>query len=125
VLHKDDMTSISPITPGIALITGASSGIGKASAFALHKAGWTVILVARRKEALDEAVDQMNGGGVGRARAIPADLAVEDEILAVFETVKKEYGRLDLLFNVRSLSTTQKKNRLLLERRDGLAQDTN
>jgi NADP-dependent 3-hydroxy acid dehydrogenase YdfG len=119
------MTSISPITPGIALITGASSGIGKASAFALHKAGWTVILVARRKEALDEAVDQMNGGGVGRARAIPADLAVEDEILAVFETVKKEYGRLDLLFNVRSLSTTQKKNRLLLERRDGLAQDTN
>lgn len=86
------MSSIAPITPGIALVTGSSSGIGRASAIALHKTGWTVILVARRKDALDDAVRQMNEDGQNRARAIPADLSVEEEILAVFETVKKDYG---------------------------------
>ncbi|KAI9636593.1 short-chain dehydrogenase/reductase SDR [Dioszegia hungarica] len=93
------MTSITPITPGIALVTGASSGIGRSAAIALHKVGWTVILVARRKDALEDAVQLMNEGGGERARALPADLSVEEEVLAVFETIKKDYGRLDLLFN--------------------------
>lgn len=87
------MTSFAPIIPGIALVTGASSGIGRSAAVALHKAGWTVALVARRKEALDEAVGLMNADGEGRARAIPADLGVEEEILGVFDVIKKEYGK--------------------------------
>jgi NAD(P)-dependent dehydrogenase (short-subunit alcohol dehydrogenase family) len=86
------MTSMTPITPGIALITGASSGIGRSAAIALHKAGWAVILVARRKEALDDAVRLMNEDGGSRARAIPANLAVEEEVIAIFETIRKDYG---------------------------------
>jgi NAD(P)-dependent dehydrogenase (short-subunit alcohol dehydrogenase family) len=87
------MTSITPIKPGIALVTGASSGIGRSAAIALHKAGWTVILVARRKDALEDAVQLMNEGGGERARALPADLSVEEEVLAVFEMIKKDYGK--------------------------------
>ena len=86
------MTTFSPITPGIAIITGASSGIGRSAAIALNKAGWTVVLVARRKEAMDEAIVAMGEEGGKRARAIVADLSKEEEVLMVFRVVRQEYG---------------------------------
>lgn len=57
----------------VALITGASSGIGRACAFRFAREGYSVALVARRKEALDEAVQAIEEEG-GRASAFPADL---------------------------------------------------
>jgi NAD(P)-dependent dehydrogenase (short-subunit alcohol dehydrogenase family) len=82
----------------IALVTGASSGIGMACAHALAKEGWMVVLVARRAQALEQAVAAA-GEFAGNCVAMPADLSREAEVQALFDGVKQRFGRLDLLFN--------------------------
>ena len=81
----------------VALVTGASAGIGKASALALIKAGFTVVLTARRKDKLDEAAAE--GAKLGTCLAVPSDMTDPQSIAALFATVKEKFGRLDLLFN--------------------------
>jgi NAD(P)-dependent dehydrogenase (short-subunit alcohol dehydrogenase family) len=81
----------------VALVTGASAGIGKASALALIKAGFTVVLTARRKDKLDEAAAE--GAKLGKCLAVPSDMTDPQSIAALFATVKEKFGRLDLLFN--------------------------
>jgi NAD(P)-dependent dehydrogenase (short-subunit alcohol dehydrogenase family) len=82
----------------IAVVTGAGSGIGRHSALALAKAGWTVALAGRRKEALDATVEAGGGTG-GRLLAVVADVGDPASVQALFATVKERFGRLDLLFN--------------------------
>jgi NAD(P)-dependent dehydrogenase (short-subunit alcohol dehydrogenase family) len=74
----------------IALITGSSSGIGKAAALALNAAGWTVCVTARRKDALDITVEEMSDSQ--RGLAIPADLSKPEDVKRVFETIKQKFG---------------------------------
>ncbi len=81
----------------VALVTGASSGIGKACALALIKAGFTVVLTARRKDKLDEAAAE--GSKLGKCLAVPSDMTDPTSIAALFATVKEKFGRLDVLFN--------------------------
>ncbi len=83
---------------GIALVTGAGTGIGRASALALAEAGWTVVLAGRRPEPLDAVAHAILASG-GDALAVPTDVADEDSVDALFEEVRRLYGRLDLLFN--------------------------
>ena len=85
----------------VALVTGASSGIGKACALALLKESWTVILVGRRLEALQETASE---SGSPLAEVMPADLTKEDEVKKLFDQVEKRFGRLDLLFNNAGIS---------------------
>jgi len=87
----------------IALVTGASSGIGRACALALLAEGWTVVLVGRRNEALQQAITDA-GVNSGHAHAVSADLSVEAEVTALFSAVQKKHGRLDLLFNNAGMS---------------------
>ena len=87
----------------IALVTGASSGIGKACALALLNEGWTVVLVGRRADALEETVAAAGAHGA-HALALPTDLCREPEVKALFEQVRKRFGRLDLLFNNAGIS---------------------
>src|SRR5471030_2172251 len=82
----------------IALITGAGSGIGKASAIALAQEGFAVALVGRRAELL-LAVERTIKEAGGAALAIPGDVTKESDVIACFEKVKSQFGRLDLLFN--------------------------
>jgi NAD(P)-dependent dehydrogenase (short-subunit alcohol dehydrogenase family) len=82
----------------IALVTGASSGIGKACALALLKEGWQVVLVGRRADALAAAVAEA-GANAGNAHAIPTDLSKEPEVTALFDQIRSRFGRLDLVFN--------------------------
>jgi NAD(P)-dependent dehydrogenase (short-subunit alcohol dehydrogenase family) len=84
--------------PKIALVTGASSGIGKACATALLHDGWQVAFVGRRAELLNEAVAAAGESGA-RALALPCDVADEAQVAAAFAQVKQRFGRLDLLFN--------------------------
>jgi NAD(P)-dependent dehydrogenase (short-subunit alcohol dehydrogenase family) len=84
--------------PKIALVTGASSGIGKACATALLHDGWHVVFVGRRAELLKEAIAAAGEAGT-RGLALPCDVADEDQVAAAFAQVKERYGRLDLLFN--------------------------
>jgi NAD(P)-dependent dehydrogenase (short-subunit alcohol dehydrogenase family) len=87
----------------IALVTGASSGIGKACALALLQEGWQVVLVGRRADALAAAVAEA-GANAGHAHAIPTDLSKEPEVKALFEQIRSRFGRLDLVFNNAGIS---------------------
>ncbi len=82
----------------IAMVIGASGGIGRACALALLAEGWRVILVGRREAALRATVD---AAGATRAAALvaPADVSDPTSVARLFAHVKREYGRLDLLFN--------------------------
>jgi NAD(P)-dependent dehydrogenase (short-subunit alcohol dehydrogenase family) len=82
----------------VALVTGAGSGIGRASALALLNAGFHVVLAGRRADAL-EATVQAAGANAGRALAVPSDITRPDQVRALFEATKKAFGRLDVLFN--------------------------
>jgi len=76
------------------LITGAGSGIGRATAGAFVKAGWGVALVGRRREALEETARAIGGGLV-----LPADVTKADQVETVFAEAVARFGRLDALFN--------------------------
>ena len=85
-------------TSKIALVTGAGSGIGQACALGLLAEGWQVALVGRRADAL-QATLTVAGTAAARAVAMPCDVTNEDEVIKVFNSVKQQFGRLDLLFN--------------------------
>ena len=82
----------------IALVTGAGSGIGKACTLALLEEGWHVVLVGRRREALQQVIDQAAAAG-DRATPMTADVGDEAQVAAVFDALRRRHGRLDLLFN--------------------------
>ena len=82
----------------IAIVTGAGSGIGRASAVALLKAGYSVALAGRRAEALAESV-KLAGADGARALAVPTDVTNPESVRALFAQVKDKWGRLDVLFN--------------------------
>jgi NAD(P)-dependent dehydrogenase (short-subunit alcohol dehydrogenase family) len=79
----------------IALVTGAGSGIGRASAIALAEAGFTVVLTGRRREPIEAAASDAGGGAVG----LTCDVRDPASISALFAEVDARFGRLDLLFN--------------------------
>ncbi len=82
----------------VALITGASKGIGKSIAKALAEAGVHAVLTARSKDLLEEVGGEIKRSG-GRATIIAADLSREDDIIALFDNIKKSIGSLDILIN--------------------------
>jgi len=84
-------------SPKVAIITGAGSGIGKATALALLKEGYAVALAGRREEALAQTASESGAGE--RALAVPADVTDPDSVKALFAKTKETFGRLDLLFN--------------------------
>jgi len=86
------------MTPRIALVTGAGSGIGRAAALALQKAGFSVVLTGRRSDALDET-SALATSSAGRMLAVPADVSRPDDVRRLFAQTKETFGRLDLLFN--------------------------
>jgi len=86
------------LTDKVALVTGASSGIGEAAATALAARGVSVAVSGRRRERLEELVRRIEAAG-GKAIALPGDVAVEsDATKAVAETMAR-LGRLDILVN--------------------------
>jgi len=84
----------------VAVVTGASSGIGAAAAEALAQEGAAVVVAARREDRLKELVGRIEGaGGHGRVLPVACDVSEEDQAHALIERAKSEYGRVDILVN--------------------------
>jgi NAD(P)-dependent dehydrogenase (short-subunit alcohol dehydrogenase family) len=84
--------------PGVAVVTGAGSGLGRAITRELLAAGWKVAAAGRREHLLTESV----AGGdwpAASALAMPADVTSPDSVAALFAAVRQRWGRLDLLVN--------------------------
>ena len=81
----------------VAVVTGAGSGIGKASALALLSAGYCVALAGRRAELLEQTVAESGAGA--RALAVPTDVARSADVNALFAKTKEKFGSVDVLFN--------------------------
>ncbi|WP_186068969.1 SDR family NAD(P)-dependent oxidoreductase [Burkholderia gladioli] len=82
----------------VALVTGASSGIGRAAAIELARRGAKLVVAARRQPELDSLVAEIAAAG-GEARAFVADIAQEAEVRALVDFAAVIYGRLDIAFN--------------------------
>jgi NAD(P)-dependent dehydrogenase (short-subunit alcohol dehydrogenase family) len=82
----------------VAIVTGAGSGIGEATALALLAEGYCVSLAGRRKDQL-ERVAASAGGASDRALVVPTDVADPGSVRNLFARTKEAFGRLDLLFN--------------------------
>jgi NAD(P)-dependent dehydrogenase (short-subunit alcohol dehydrogenase family) len=102
------------ITGKVAVVTGASRGIGRAIAVALAQAGVDVVCTARSTEAqphkvlpgtIEETARQVQALG-RRAVAIPADVSKEEEVEAMARRVLAEFGRLDILVNNAAIATS-------------------
>jgi NAD(P)-dependent dehydrogenase (short-subunit alcohol dehydrogenase family) len=88
----------------IALVTGAGSGIGRASALALQAAGYAVILAGRRATQLEETASMAAPSG-GPLLAVPSDVGKPEEVRALFAATREKFGRLDVLFNNAGIGT--------------------
>ncbi len=86
------------LTDQVAIVTGASRGIGRAIAMALADCGAHVILAARDSDALATAAGGIIASG-GRATAIPTDVTDEPAVTALFDRVHRDHARLDILIN--------------------------
>jgi hypothetical protein len=83
------------LTGSAAVVTGASSGIGEATARALGRDGCAVALVARREDRLEDIAEEIDA----RTLVVPTDVADEDAVRAMVETVTEELGDIDVLVN--------------------------
>lgn len=82
----------------IAVVTGAGSGIGRATTIELIRNGWTVYLAGRRREPLEETL-RLAGPDESASEAIPTDVTSQDAVERLFARVVERSGRVDLLFN--------------------------
>jgi len=85
----------STATDRVALITGASSGIGEATARALHAAGFKVALLARRADRIEAIAEELGEGAV----AVAADVTDRDALVTAAAQVREQLGRVDTLVN--------------------------
>ena len=85
--------------PKTILITGAGSGIGRATALAFLAAGWNVGLIGRRIEALEEVASRQ-----GAALVLQCDVTIEGQVTRAFAQAAQRFGRIDALFNNAGLS---------------------
>jgi NAD(P)-dependent dehydrogenase (short-subunit alcohol dehydrogenase family) len=88
----------------VAVVTGASNGIGRGIAEMFAAEGAKTVLVARRAEVLNEVAAGIRARG-GEALPVPTDLTQEREVIALFDAVRKSYGRLDVLVNNAGVAT--------------------
>ena len=86
------------ITGKVVVITGASSGLGEATARLLAKQGATVALAARRAERIDALAAEINAAG-GKALAVATDVTDREQVRALVDAVVKKFGKVDVMLN--------------------------
>ncbi|MCA6286240.1 SDR family oxidoreductase [Phenylobacterium sp.] len=91
------MSATPSFPPGVAVVTGAGSGIGRAAALALADRGWSVVLAGRRAEPLTQTRDL--AADPARLHVQATDVSDRDQVEALFDGAVARFGRVDLLFN--------------------------
>lgn len=87
----------------VIVITGASDGIGRKTAFFLAKKGAVIVLAARRREILERVLDKL-AGGPKKHLSVATDISKEADIKRLVEEIIKKYGRIDILINNAAIS---------------------
>jgi NADP-dependent 3-hydroxy acid dehydrogenase YdfG len=91
---------MSGLSGTVAVITGASSGIGEATALALASEGAAVSLVARRRDRLESLAERIQALATGgKVSVVEADITAQDQAIGAIERTVQEHGRLDILIN--------------------------
>ena len=86
-------------TTGIALVTGGGTGVGKANATGLARAGWTVLITGRRHEVLEAAAAEIGNVTGSAPEVATCDVGDAVSVGSLFATIEEKFGRLDLLVN--------------------------
>ncbi|KAL0066203.1 hypothetical protein AAF712_006828 [Marasmius tenuissimus] len=94
-------------TGKVAIVTGASAGIGRATSVALNQAGWNVVVTARRADELEKTKELMKVDDSRQCLAVAGDITDESFVKTLFTKTKEQFGRLDLLFNNAGLGQRQ------------------
>jgi NAD(P)-dependent dehydrogenase (short-subunit alcohol dehydrogenase family) len=89
----------------VALVTGAGTGIGRATSLALAASGYAVVLAGRRVQQLDATAHL---AGIAQTFVVPSDVSREESVDALFHETEKKFGRLDILFNNAGTGTPPK-----------------
>ena len=82
----------------VAIVTGAGTGVGKSTALALLREGYSVVLAGRRVDLLEMTVKEAGAFG-SQALVVPTDISKPNSVRTLFTKTKEKFGRLDLLFN--------------------------
>lgn len=96
--HKE-LFRHSELAGDVAIVTGASSGIGEATAESLAARGASVVLAARRVDELEAVAERITLGGGGDALVVPTDVTEDDDIDALVAETVDEFGAIDMLVN--------------------------
>ena len=102
----------------VAIVTGAGTGIGRATALTLAADGYSVALAGRRAEPLQATADQI--GAPERVLVVPTDVTKEDSVAALFAQTVERFGHLDLLFNNAGTAVTAPLDQLTLAQWQGV-----
>jgi 3-oxoacyl-[acyl-carrier protein] reductase len=113
-LRKDNSSLMFSLKDKLALVTGASQGIGRATALALAEAGAKVGVAARSADKLASLVAEIESAG-GAALAVPMDVADATQVKAGFQQVLSKFGRLDILVNNAAITRDTLALRMKLE----------
>ena len=103
------------LTGRVAVVTGASSGIGAASARALADEGCKLVLAARRADRLEALATQIGRKG-GEALPRPTDVSKEDDVIGLFSDAVERFGKVDILVNSAGIADDTPIDELTLER---------
>ncbi|MFL6622068.1 MAG: SDR family oxidoreductase [Sulfurifustis sp.] len=98
----------------VAIVTGASAGIGRGIATTFAREGAKVVLAARNREELDVLAREIQAAG-GAALAVPTDVTVEEQVLNLFQQTMSAYSRVDILVNNAGVAVGRPTDELTLE----------
>src|SRR5438093_11741068 len=90
----------------VALVTGASQGIGRACALKLAQSGATLALAARSQEKLQQLAAEIEAAG-NKAAVFPMDVSYEDQVKSAFKAVLAQFGKIDILVNNAGITRDQ------------------